>query len=198
MTSADHFIRRPALRIEQPLGTFYAFSLDATTLNQVTYSQPATARRLMEAEEAPKGLYGIFGTQRKEKPTRLDEIAAFIKTHEATFPNSIILGTNYYEDGTLVENESQRWKVEEKDGDFHILIPKSGKTASIIDGQHRLHAFERAPGVNMDLLCVAYIDLPMPFHAYIFATINFNQKKVDRSLAYELFGFDVEEREPKY
>ncbi len=32
------------------------------------------------------------------------------------------------------------------------------------------------------------------YHAYVFATINFNQKKVDRSLAYELFGFDVDER----
>ena len=39
--------------------------------------------------------------------------------------------------------------------------------------------------------------LPTPYHAYVFATINFNQKKVDRSLAYELFGFDVDER-PAY
>jgi DNA phosphorothioation-associated DGQHR protein 1 len=42
------------------------------------------------------------------------------------------------------------------------------------------------------LLCAVYFDLPNPYQAYLFATINFNQKKVDRSLAYELFGFDLE------
>ena len=75
-------------------------------------------------------------------------------------------------------------------------------TASIIDGQHRLHAFRlleaEAPHRDMELLCVVFLELPTPYHAYVFATINFNQKKVDRSLAYELFGFDVQEREPKY
>ncbi len=80
-----------------------------------------------------------------------------------------------------------------------LQIPDGSKPcASIIDGQHRLHAFERlpadAPERSMELLCVVYLELPTPYHAYLFATINFNQKKIDRSLAYELFGFDVDER----
>jgi DNA phosphorothioation-associated DGQHR protein 1 len=44
----------------------------------------------------------------------------------------------------------------------------------------------------MELLCSVYLDLPAPYQAYLFATINFNQKKVDKSLAYQLFGFDVD------
>ena len=50
----------------------------------------------------------------------------------------------------------------------------------------------------MELLCVVFLELPVPYHAYVFATINFNQKKVDRSLAYELFGFDVDERPSEF
>jgi hypothetical protein len=56
--------------------------------------------------------------------------------------------------------------------------------ARIVD----LHAFSQLADDeehrDMELLCVVFIDLPTPYHAYIFATINFNQKKVDRSLTY--------------
>jgi DNA phosphorothioation-associated DGQHR protein 1 len=45
---------------------------------------------------------------------------------------------------------------------------------------------------DIELLCSIYLDLPLSYQAYIFATINFNQKKVDRSLAYELFGYNLE------
>jgi DNA phosphorothioation-associated DGQHR protein 1 len=49
----------------------------------------------------------------------------------------------------------------------------------------------------MPLVCSVFLDLPNPFQAYVFATVNFNQKKVDRSLAYELFGFDTEDEPPQ-
>ena len=80
-----------------------------------------------------------------------------------------------------------------------MIIPSlTERSASIIDGQHRLHAFDKLPTDalerSMELLCVVFLELPTPYHAYVFATINFNQKRVDRSLAYELFGFDVDER----
>jgi DNA phosphorothioation-associated DGQHR protein 1 len=194
---------RPAIRIEQPLGVFYAFSLDAQTLNKLTYSQPAEARKKMEEETAESGGYSIFGTQRKESPNRLNEISKFIRSSEATFPNTIILAANYDNEGRLIEDKSIRWDIHREKGQDFIRIPVTNyPTASIIDGQHRLHAFEllevQAPHRNMELLCVVFLELPTPYHAYVFATINFNQKKVDRSLAYELFGFDVEEREPKY
>lgn len=197
------FLNRPAIRIEQPLGVFYAFSLNAQILNKLTYSQPAEARKKMEGETAESGGYSIFGTQRKESPNRLNEISKFIRSSEATFPNTIILAANYDDEGRLIEDESVRWEVHNKNGQDFIRIPVTDyPTASIIDGQHRLHAFElleaQAPHRDMELLCVVFLELPTPYHAYVFATINFNQKKVDRSLAYELFGFDVEEREPKY
>ncbi|MDH4582505.1 DGQHR domain-containing protein [Pseudomonas sp. BN415] len=202
MGSLDgQIIVRPAIRVEQPLGVFYAFSLSADRLNEITYSLPAEVRgRLDQERDDLKSGYSIFGSQRVEKKTRLQEIASFIQTTDATFPNAIILAANYSQEGLFVEDESQRWKVEERaDGSCTLSIPLGADShASIIDGQHRLHAFNllpaSAPQRKMELLCVVFLELPTPFHAFVFATINFNQKKVDRGLAYELFGFDVDER----
>jgi DNA phosphorothioation-associated DGQHR protein 1 len=49
----------------------------------------------------------------------------------------------------------------------------------------------------MPLLTAIYLDLPNPFQAYLFATINSNQKPVDKSQTYELYGFNLEEEPPE-
>lgn len=197
-------LERPAIRVDQPLGTFYAFSLSADVLNRIAYSYPAEAVARMENEWSDAKGYSILGSQRAEKKTRLDEIASFIQTTEATFPNAIILGVNYDRNGQYIENEADRWTAIDAGADhWTIRIPNINlRSASIIDGQHRLHAFERLPLDTkeraMELLCVAFLELPSPYHAYVFATINFNQKRVPKSDAYEMFGFDVDERPPKF
>jgi len=201
-TLQDDGINTFAIRVNQPLGTFYAFTLGANVLDRITYSQPAEVMARMEQEsDDNKGGYSIFGTQRGENKKRLEEIASFIRTTEATFPNAIILAANYDQEGRYIdENDPRRWSVKgATDGTWLLHIPStSARSASIIDGQHRLHAFNKLPADAteraMELLCVVFLELPTPYHAYVFATINFNQKKVDRSLAYELFGFDVDEK----
>lgn len=192
-------IQVPALRIEQPLGAFVVFTLQATKLLPLTYTQPATLIEKMDEAEATIG-YGLFGTQRRQKPRRLDEISRFIRSTDATFPNAIILAANYNRNGELVEADRQ-WRLDQKaDGTYTLVIPEGAEQASIIDGQHRLMAFNELPpeaeNREMELLCVVFLDLPTPFHAFVFATINFNQVKVDRSLAYQLFGFQVEQQKP--
>mgnify|MGYP003498952144 CR=1 FL=1 len=55
-------IFRPAIRVSQPLGTFYAFSIGADILGQITYSQPAEVISRMDRElNDNKGGYSIFG-----------------------------------------------------------------------------------------------------------------------------------------
>ena len=197
-------IFRPAIRVTQPLGTFYAFSIGADILGQITYSQPAEVISRMDRElNDNKVGYSIFGTQRTENRKRLEEIASFIRTTEATFPNSIILAANYDQDGRYIDDDVRRWAIRQSNEDAcHLRIPIGERSASIIDGQHRLHAFDKLPENaserSMELLCVVFLELPVPYHAYVFATINFNQKKVDRSLAYDLFGFDVDERPSEF
>jgi DNA phosphorothioation-associated DGQHR protein 1 len=45
----------------------------------------------------------------------------------------------------------------------------------------------------MPLVCSVFFDLNKPFQAQLFATINSTQKPVDRSLTYELFGYNISE-----
>lgn len=190
-------IQVPALRVTQPLGEFFVVSLKAKDLLKVTYSDILRVER----EDPLAGGYTTSGTQRESKDKRMKDIAMYIGTVEASFPNSIILAANYREDGTLEDNDEFRWKLAEgENGCFSLVIPTEEKLASIVDGQHRLLAFKHIDVEperrNMELLCSVYLDLPRPYQMYIFATINTTQVKVDKSLSYELYGADLGNEEP--
>lgn len=166
----------------------------------------------------------LRGTQRKKNVARLQEIAKYIDSEEMAFPNTIILAANYTEDGeTLVgeysdedeetedfdsntENAKKKlsplaWTVEQVSGDIYdIIIPSKVPLAAIIDGQHRINAFEyidKKERLNLEVPCSVYFGISNPYQAYLFATINGNQKRVDRSLALEQFGFNVEDEGKK-
>jgi len=208
---AEPFLTTRALRVVQPLGVFFVAVLPARALLDVAFTDLTSAH----ARADGRG-YDIDGTQRFRQDKRLDEIAAFLKRGDAAIPNSIILAANYrQEDGRIEEDEehdddaegaaalpSRRWTILERDdGCFDLVIPTRSKLAAVIDGQHRLFAFARvstdtADPLNMDLLCSIYMDLPKPYQASLFATVNSTQKRVDKSLTYELFGYNVEE-EPR-
>lgn len=200
MTDSQNFpMHSPAVCVRQPLGEFYAVSLSARILLTVTYSN---ALRVEEAD-ARSGWYSLEGTQREYDEKRTKEIGRYLDGTEAAFPNSIILGANYAENGKYVgdDEEDRSWTIsrEKSSGRLSLTIPSAEKLAAIIDGQHRLGGFSHAApaALDMELLCSVYLDLPAPFQAYLFATINFNQKKVDKSLAYELFGFEIDSKNPE-
>lgn len=108
---------------------------------------------------------------------------------------------------------SKKWTVEKYDcnGQEHykIDIPLDSRGAFVIDGQHRLYGFWQLKRdyeqgalyeelqlskdrLDTPLPCSVFFKIPKVFQAYIFATVNFNQKPVDKSLAYELFAFNLE------
>lgn len=197
--SNNYPLRIPAVRVRQPLGEFYVTSLQADYLAALTYADPL---KVVVDPKYETGEYALQGIQREESKLKLKEISRFIETTEAAFPNSIILAVNYNQEGILEEDDAYRWKVESDantPGIFWLIIPTPKKLASIVDGQHRLRGFEDASPNRklMDLPCSIYIDLPNPYQAYLFATINFNQKKVSRSLAYSLFGYNIDQEDPK-
>ncbi|WP_176480232.1 MULTISPECIES: DNA phosphorothioation-associated DGQHR protein 1 [Mesorhizobium] len=201
----------PALPVDQPIGTFYVTVLPAELLLQVASSD------VMSAALSSDGVgYVLSGTQRLVQDKRLVQIADYIDRIDSAFPNSIILAANYNREVGLdldeleaMEEEereetdeaapvgdlSKAWTVTEKpDGCLQITIPSAEKLAAIIDGQHRLFAFAKADAasrLDMQLICAVFIDLPKAIQAQIFATINSTQKPVDRSLTYELFGYNV-------
>jgi DNA phosphorothioation-associated DGQHR protein 1 len=212
----DVFYETQALRVEQRLATFYVVVLPAELLLKVAGS--AEVRAILKSDGTG---YELEGTQRFIKDKRLEDIAEYIERVDSTFPNAIILAANHNHEYGLdqrelddMENEkraekkqklndsSLAWSVTEaKDGTYTMTIPTEEKLAAIIDGQHRLFAFAEADFdsiKDINLLCSVFMDIPIPLQAQIFATINSTQKRVDRSLTYELFGYNVSDEDEEY
>lgn len=171
-----------AIRVDQPFGSFYSVRLNSKFILQRAYSKSAS----FDGAE-------ITGAQRKLRRERLKEIGEFIDSDDAMFPSSIIIAANYYEDDRLAEEDDQ-WRVEAVDEGlnlYKLIVPSDKIVCSIVDGQHRLFGFEYATE-DFDLNCSLYLDLPPSLQASVFATVNFNQSPVDKSLAYNLFGYQLD------
>ncbi|MGO7347825.1 DNA phosphorothioation-associated DGQHR protein 1 [Rhizobium ruizarguesonis] len=205
-----------AIRVDQPLYQFFAAVIPAEVLLTVAFSDA------MQAKIKEDGIgYTVEATQRVIQSKRLDQIAKYIDREDAAFPNAIILAANFRPDGLIEDDEpagsetddlteselpppgpSRRWTLTEDDcGGYNMIIPSAAKLAAVIDGQHRLFAFaesDRSERLQMNLLCSIFIDLPKPYQAQLFATINSTQKPVDKSLTYELFGYNIDEEQPDY
>jgi len=174
-----------SLHITQKFGDFYVIKMKACDLLRVT------CRDTYRLEEG-RGV----GHQRDANAARLKSIKKYIESEECAFPNSIIIAANYDRAGFIVDEESSdRWRVKDEE----IIIPEGPPIAAIIDGQHRVLGFSEVSSKHqeMELVCSIYFDLPTSLQAYLFATINSNQKRVNKSLEYELFGYELIETEYK-
>jgi len=185
--NTDFHLKLTAIKVSQPLGEFFITTIKACDLVKIAFSEE------LEYYEDGK----LHGSQRKKDEKRLLEISRYIDSVEMSFPNSIILAANYTKDGEVENSDDYRWKILKKDdANYEIIIPSDKPLAAIIDGQHRLFAFQyvsKEERKNMDLVCSVFFDLPNSYQAFLFATINGNQKKVEKSLALEQFGFNVQD-----
>ncbi|WP_082652778.1 DNA phosphorothioation-associated DGQHR protein 1 [Aureimonas sp. AU12] len=200
MTTVYPF-KTKALQVVQPLGTYYVAIIPANVLLDVAFSDRLRAR------EDEKAGYRVEGTQRARSSSRQPQIEDYIGRTDSAFPNSIILAANYdAETGHIrteelpEEDEGEQnslWIVEHlEDGCFELTIPTAEKLAGIIDGQHRLDGFRNIQNPSrkkMQLICSIFMELSKPYQAQLFATINSTQKQVDKSLTYELFGYNIDE-----
>lgn len=178
-----------AIKIKQPLGDFFIASIKAKDLLEISFS---------EVLEYKTETGEMKGNQRRINENRLREIGKYIDTAEMTFPNTIILSVNQNENGEIIEDEKYRWKITRENDNFILSFPEGIKTASIIDGQHRINGFKHISNkerLEMDIVCSIFFELPNPYQAYLFATINGNQKQVDKSLALEQFGYFIAKEE---
>ncbi len=178
----DNFKTLDCIKVVQPMGAFYVVSIKASVLCGLTFSVPA---KYVDQT--------LSGNQRELKKDRTRKISQYVNGTRTTFPNSIILSANFDESGNFIDDDLLRWRIEGNS----LVMPTSLAVASIIDGQHRIDGFRESfdneiDPQDMDLLCSVFIDLPAPDQAEIFATINYNQQKVDKSLAYQLFGYSLD------
>jgi DNA phosphorothioation-associated DGQHR protein 1 len=183
----SNFIDVPTIYVEQPFSNFYLASIPVRKLIKVCYSFPA--------------VYGddmLNGVQRGLNSKRIENISKYSQTDSALFPNSIILSANMLKDGTTPENDP--WTINPLG---RLIVPTENEYASIVDGQHRIEGLKKAikdGGIDesFSVVCAIYFELTAPEQAEVFATINFNQQKVDKSLAYQLFGYDLDSTESEF
>jgi DNA phosphorothioation-associated DGQHR protein 1 len=215
----------PAILVEQPMGSFYITKLPASLLLEVGFSDILTALATGDPSR-PYELKGTQREQQQKRLTqiggyidRMDSafpnaiiLAANLReedglTEEDPDSDDDLASLPGASEGELLASvrigrKSRRWSVDTDDrGCAWLTIPTGAKLAAVIDGQHRLWGFAYASVVerlDMELSCAIYMDLPKPFQAQLFATINSNQKRVDKSLTYELFGYNVDDEAPEF
>lgn len=215
----------PAILVKQPLGSFYIVRLPARLLLEVGYTD--VLRALGTADPVrPYTLDGTQREVQHKRLVQIGEyidrddaafpnaiiLAANIRPEDGLIEEgpaedqslASLPGANDAETEAAKQRHRQnrRWEfTEDAKGRTTLRIPTNAKLAAVIDGQHRLWGFAYANVVDrldMELSCAIYMDLPKPFQAQIFATINSNQKRVDKSLTYELFGYNIEDEEPQF
>jgi DGQHR domain-containing protein len=171
-------LRVPALRVKQPIGEFYVGVINSRDLIEIA---SADIRRI----EGDLDRY--VGIQRKLNSDRVKEIGSFVNSIDATFPTSIVLSVP----GSCAEyDEAERMLVltEGLNEETGERIPSS-EIANILDGQHRLEGLKNFQGDSFDLTVSIFVDADIADQAYIFATVNLAQTKVNRSLVYDLLDY---------
>lgn len=161
----DESIEIQVLEVTQRLGSFYVGVMKANDLRQIA----AADTRRQEQREVE--IY--TGIQRELSRKRQAEIAEYISTFDAAFPNSFIIAVDSRD--VITQNDKT------------LRIRAHEKAASIIDGQHRLAGFTEQNSEGFELIVSIFIDLPVEDQAMLFATINLKQTKVSPSLVYDLF-----------
>lgn len=182
-----------AIRIRQPIGEFYLTALPAKLLLNVCYTSPLTIKEDNR----------LTGNQRRKDSSRIKAISKYLQTQDATLPGTIILAANCTKEGNILsqddENPPKRWEILEDTNlpknIVKLRIPSNEMIVAVVDGQHRLWGFEDLSDElkEIRLPCAVFFDLPSPQQASIFATINFNQKPVNKSQTYELFGYNLDD-----
>lgn len=113
------------------------------------------------------------GIQRSLNVSRSKEIAEYIDGDDSVLANNIIINL---ESDNIIECDDS------------IELKKIKNSVFVIDGQHRLRAFNFTNKKDFELPVSAFIDLTWAEIAEIFVKINYYQKPVNKSLVYDLLG----------
>lgn len=168
-TNGDAWIQISCVEVTQPLGTFYAGVGDSEDLVRITW---ADLRRIATEKRDVETYLGI---ERPLSSERVAQLKEYVHSPDATFPSSIIVAVD--SEDTQYDEDSQTLRL--RDGP---------NVAKVLDGQHRLAGVNQF-GSRFDLLVTVFVDMDIESQALVFATINLEQTKVNRSLAYDLYDY---------
>lgn len=179
----DRALSIPIAKVVQPVGTFFTGAVDAYALLEICKFD---FRRI----ESAGGYKEFLGFQRKLDLKRVRAIERYIQTVDAVFPTAIVISVD--EKCASIETNTAgntiltlRAYQDSEAADFKIEYED---IASIIDGQHRMKAFEKIKGLEFHVNVAVFVGADDATKADIFSTVNLAQTKVNKSLVYDLFS----------
>jgi DGQHR domain-containing protein len=159
--------------------------------------------------------------QRHLNKTKLSQLVNYLeegfdKQNEGIiYPSSVILSLDINEDNSDLLNEEiiDSKYYEGMSSCFTILdnnitsiyIPKTEKICLIVDGQHRFYGLKKFYDetkdeikkkkiLNFQFIATILLGYDSYQVAEVFANVNFNQKPVNKSLYYDIFGSSAKEK----
>lgn len=174
------------VRARQPLGDLYIGTLQSRVLWELAEYD------MREIRAREDGIYLATGVQRELSEKRVQEIAAYVKTIDATFPTAVVLAisascvTLEERDDGCLRMILQSEQDSSPDGLFNYE-----RVARVIDGQHRIEGLKRANVEDFDVNVAILVDADIEDQARVFATVNLAQTKVSKSLVYDLFSYST-------
>ena len=168
-----------ALRVTQPIGDLFVASIAHDILCKISYFD---VRRVLQEQRDVERYLGI---QRPLNEKRVTELEKYVNFLDATFPSSVILAI----DDEYAEFDQARNKLvlsNSKIGEDKPSIAIA-ELARVLDGQHRIAGLAKFRGTAFGLPVTIFIGSDIADQAYIFSTVNLEQTKVSKSLAYDLF-----------
>lgn len=161
-------MKMPVIKIKQPIGEFFLGKLTATQIGAIS-----DIRTLQSGK----------GIQRPLRREKINTIKRDCEDPDVVFPTSIILA---------IEQKNPKLECLDLEGDiWSFEFDETQKIADIIDGQHRIVGILEAIDSgfkDIEMPVVLIFNITKEEKAYVFATINSNQTKVDKSTIYALFS----------
>lgn len=171
----------PCIRARQPIGDIFVAAIPHKRLLAITYFD---VRRVMRDE---RDFERYLGIQRPLDEKRVGKLTSYVNFKDAAFPTSIILALT---EGYVAYNaETSRMTVSNcRPGETEPSI-NLAQIARVLDGQHRIAGLQGFKGEldAFDLSVTIFIGADIADQAQIFATVNLEQTKVNKSLVYDLY-----------
>ena len=187
-TESAKSVTLKCIKISQPVGDFFVGGIKSEDLCDIASFD---VRRVLQEQRDVERYLGI---QRPLNDKRVAELKKYVRFIDATFPTSIILRVSG-ERAVFDEQKSELTLVNIVQS-THQASTLYRNIARVIDGQHRIAGLFGYDGPTFELPVTILVGFDIATQAQIFSTVNLEQTKVNKSLAYDLFAL-AEARSPQ-
>ncbi len=116
---------------------------------------------------------------------RVRDLQKYVTFYDATFPTSIIIAVDA--DAVSFSDERREMTLSNVIRGTREESILFRQIARVLDGQHRIAGLSEYNGPEFDLNVTIFVGIDIAQQAQIFSTVNLEQTKVNKSLAYDLF-----------